>query len=179
MNSVAGTISHCGQRPVKRIILGSLLVVTLSVAAGIVNAAPSPNRPQCNKALTITNAQSLRFGDILAAGSGAVTITPAGSRSSTGGAIAAGGVSSPAIFNVSTLASCGTLSHSLLLPASITLNSGANNMTVNTFVSALSEPTLVNASGSGQVGVGATLHVGNNQAAGNYSGQFLIEIVFQ
>lgn len=179
MSTVVQAIRYWRHMSVKRITWALLLIMTLLTAAGVVSAAPPPNRPQCNKALTIANTQSLQFGDILAAGSGTVTISPTGARSSTGGAIAAGGVSSPAIFGASTLAGCASLGHSLLLPASINLTSGGNTMTVDTFASALSVPTLVDAAGAGQVGVGATLHVGNQQAAGNYSGQFLIEIVFQ
>ncbi len=152
-----------------------LLVTVLSVHA----APKTPPIGHCNAQANIINLQGLNFGDIIAATAGIVAVDANGFRTSSGGVILAGGVVSEALFEITTTAGCSAHSHFINLPASIVLTSTTSSMTVDNFTSELSVPSLVDASGSGQVGVGASLNVNNSQASGNYSGQFTIEIVFQ
>ena len=55
------------------------------------------------------------------------------------------------------------------MPASVTISSGANNMTVNAFTSTPSATGTLSALGAQTVTVGATLNVGASQASGVYT----------
>lgn len=158
------------------------LCFALTLVAVVLNANAAPKVPprgHCNAQINIINLQGLNFGDIVAASSGNVTVDASGFRSSSSGVILAGGLVSEALFEIASAAGCSAHAHVINLPSSIVLTSATNTMTVDNFVSVLSVPTLVDQAGVGQVGVGATLNVGNSQPSGNYSGQFTIEIVFQ
>lgn len=145
-----------------------------------VHAAPkSPPLGHCNAQAEIINLQGLNFGEIVAVSSGNVSVDTNGFRSGSGGVVLVGGVVSEALFELTSQVGCAVYGHTILFPSSTTLSSGANTMMVDGFVHALITPALVDASGYGQVQVGATLHVGNNQPSGDYAGQFTMEIVFQ
>ena len=126
----------------------------------------------------ITNTRDLAFGQVAAgATSGTAVVTPAGTRSLTGGVTpgSSGGVTS-AQFTVSGIP---LFTYSIALPGSVVLSSGANTMTVNTFTSS--------PSGTGQIQLiigtqtltlGATLQVGANQSSGSYTGTFNVTVVY-
>jgi len=126
----------------------------------------------------ISNTRALAFGEV-AAGltSGTVVVTPAGTRTLTGGVTPgnSGGVTS-ASFTVSGIP---LFTYSISLPGSAILTAGANTMTVNTFTS--------NPSGTGQLQliigtqtltVGATLQVGASQGSGSYAGTFNVTVAY-
>src|SRR5688572_5100813 len=83
--------------------------------------------------ISITKTVDLDFGNVAASGvAGTVVITPAGTRSTTGG------VSLPVIAGTVTAASFdvagqGNYTYAITLPASVTITSGLNNMTVDAF----------------------------------------------
>lgn len=118
--------------------------------------------------LTITKTVDMNFGNVAVGGSlGTVIMDPAGSRSATGGVTlpATAGTVTAASFNV---AGQGTYTYAITLPSSdLTITSGANTMTVNTFTSTPSGTGQLTA-GAQTLTVGATLNVAASQAAGTY-----------
>jgi Mat/Ecp fimbriae major subunit len=65
----------------------------------------------------------------------------------------------------------------ITLDVSDTLTSGANTMTIDTFTNdAGGSPTFAAGTGNLSFNVGATLHVGANQAAGNYAGTYTVTV---
>src|SRR6185369_17010005 len=149
----------------------SILAVVLAAAALTLAA----NRPAAAQATTSANASAtivtaisltktadLDFGNVVASGSaGTVVLTAAGSRSVTGGAsLGNTGSTAAAAFTVAGQASA---TYSVTLPASATITSGGNNMTVNTFTSSPSGTGTLSGGGSQTLSVGATLQVGVSQ----------------
>ena len=102
---------------------------------------------------------------------GTVVISTGGAKSVTGGATDFGGVDSQGQFELQSDNEGESLN--CTLPGSITVTSGGNTMTVDTFTS---NPLLSNIMPSGEdkidVDIGATAHLAAGQAAGNYSGSF-------
>lgn len=119
--------------------------------------------------ISITKTLDLDFGNVAASGAaGTVVITPAGTRSTTGGVslpVIAGTVTS-ASFNV---AGQGNYTYAITLPASVVISSGANNMTVDAFTSTPTATGTLSAGGTQTVNVGATLNVNASQASGLYT----------
>jgi hypothetical protein len=129
---------------------------------------------------SFTNSRLLSFGKFVAGPGGSVTVTTAGARSSVGVLLVGTSASSAAFTwsdnsgaNASKLCAIG-------LPAdgTVTLTSGANTMTLKTFTSTPSVPTMMTA-GSLNFTVGATLTVKANQAPGTYSGSYSVTITYQ
>lgn len=149
-------------RSIGRAALGAVLLFlpwTLSAGAvGIVNDIP------------------LSFGTLISGPtSGTATVTSGGVTTTTGGVIAFGGGSAPASFTI-TIAQ-GNPNYTILLPASANLIGPGGPMIVDGFGSTpgngghIRPPT-----GFQTMTVGATLHVGANQAPGTYSGTFDITV---
>lgn len=158
------------------LVTGCILFLLVLSHASNVNARGVNG---CNNWLSLINAQSLSFGNIVAATAGNVTVDADGVRTSSGGVILTGGVVSAAIFDVTTRRHCHHHAFTITLPSSIILSSGSNNMSVNNFVTTVVPATLVTQQGSGQIRAGATLDVASNQPSGNYSGQFTIDVIFE
>jgi hypothetical protein len=129
-----------------------------------------------NRTPVVTATSNLAFGRIVAASGGTVTISTAGVRSKTGGLVLIpGGTVSGAGFSLTEGGTGKSLTwRTITLPASATLSSGANTMTLSNFVS--DPATTMVGSGRTDVKVGASLTVGANQAAGNYSGTFSVTV---
>ena len=126
--------------------------------------------------ISISKTADLNFGDVVASGSlGTVVLSTAGARSTTGGASLGNGAAvTAAAFTVNGQASA---TYAITLPASATVTSAGNTMTVNAFNS--------NPSGTGTLTggtqnllVGATLNVGASQATGTYSGTFDVTVTY-
>jgi len=60
----------------------------------------------------------------------------------------------------------------------VTINSGANTMTVGMFTSNPSGAGTLSAGGNQTLSVGATLNVGAGQATGTYSGIFSVTVTY-
>lgn len=121
--------------------------------------------------IATTAVQDLAFGKFFPGSGGSVIISTSGARSSVAGVtlVSGGSVHHEANFSVTGRAGAN---YAIYLPAGpITLVSGANTMSVNTFVSDPFHGQL-GSSGSENVGVGGTLKVANGQAPGNYTGAF-------
>ncbi|MBE7171974.1 MAG: DUF4402 domain-containing protein [Williamsia sp.] len=120
--------------------------------------------------IAITKTADMNFGNVaVSTTAGTVVLTPAGSRSATGGVTlpATAGTVTAAAFDVTGIAD---YTFSITLPSAdlvLTRNSGTETMIVNTFTST---PTTTGTltSGAQTVNVGATLNVAGSQAAGTY-----------
>ena len=118
--------------------------------------------------ISIAKTADMNFGNIaVAASTGTVVLAPAGSRTRTGGVTlpVIGGPVSAATFTVS---GSGTLTYAITLPsAALTITSGGNTMTVDTWTSTPSATGTLSG-GTQTLTVGATLNVGASQASGTY-----------
>ena len=118
--------------------------------------------------IAIANAGNMNFGNIaVSASAGTVVLSPASVRSITGGVTlpAVTGTVTAAAFTVTGL---GSSTYSIQLPASYTITSGGNSMTVNAFTSTPSGIGTLSG-GTQTIQVGATLNVAASQAAGSYT----------
>ncbi len=118
----------------------------------------------------ISNTANMSFGNVaVGALAGTVVLTPAGGRTPTGGCTlpATAGTVSAAAFNVTGAAN---YTYSITLPsAALTISSGGNNMTVDTWTSNPTPTGTLSGAGSQVLTVGATLNVVGSQAAGTYT----------
>lgn len=150
----------------------------LTVGAAFGATASSNASADIVPAIAISNTAALEFGQVASSGStGTVSISAAGVRGSLGGVTLGNQITvSAASFDVTGAANN---TYAITLPSSITLDDGASHtMTVDTFVSS---PTVVasgtlSALGAQTLTVGATLHVGINQVAGDYTGSFNVAV---
>jgi hypothetical protein len=112
----------------------------------------------------------MNFGNVaVSATAGTVVLTPAGSRSLTGGVTlpTIAGTVAAASFNVT---GANNYTYTITLPASaLTISSGSNNMTVTSFTSNPATTGTLSATGAQTLNVGATLNVNASQAAGTYT----------
>ncbi len=129
--------------------------------------------------LSISNSIALEFGNV-AVGStaGAVIMTPAGARSTTGGVTlpTTAGTVTAASFTVAGQANYG---YSITLPTSVSLDdNNSHTMLVNTFTSnpAAGANGVLSAGGTEVLTVGATLNVGASQVAGTYESDTDFEV---
>jgi hypothetical protein len=165
-------------------------VLLIALVAGIL-LAPSAEAQQSTAtasanatatmitAIAITRTAHMNFGDVVTGASlGTVVLSAAASptRSATGGTkLGNSTVVSSAIYSVT---GEGSSTYSITLPTSdVTLTSGGNSMTLNTFTSSPSGTGTLS-SGSQTLYVGATLHVGANQASGIYTGSFDVTVTY-
>jgi hypothetical protein len=120
--------------------------------------------------IAISKTVDMNFGNIAVSpiNSGTVIMTPAGSRSKTGGVTlpAVAGTVTAASFNVTGL---GTSTYAITLPGTITLTGNpSGTMTVDNFVSNPSGTGALTA-GAQVLSVGGTLNVDAAQTAGTYT----------
>jgi len=128
--------------------------------------------------ISLAKVADLGFGAVFAgASTGTVVVTPAGARSSTGGATL--GAFLPGTAGSFTVTGALSAMYVITLPSSVTLSAtGGGTMTVDTFTSTPSATGTLNSSGSQALAVGATVHVGASQAQGNYSGTFNVTVAY-
>jgi hypothetical protein len=126
--------------------------------------------------VTITTDAPLNFGSLISSpAAGTETVSSAGAVATTGGTIAFGNSAAPASFTISL--DEGKTDYSILLPSSATLTGTGASMRVDAFESTPPSGGRIKAKkGPQTMTVGATLHVGANQAAGSYSGTFTITV---
>lgn len=152
-------------------IIGFVVVITPSTEAQAATTSADASATIVTP-LAIVKVTDLLFGKLTAGGAGGtITMTPAGVRTAGGGVtlFTQGNISNAASFTVN---GEGTLTYAITLPPSdVTLISGSDSMTVNTFSSDPSGTGTL-AAGTQTLSVGATLNVAANQPAGNYTGNF-------
>ena len=144
---------------------GAMVLVLLSLP-GTVRAG----------AVQITNDVPLAFGSLISGATpGTITITSSGTTSTTGGVIAFGAGAAAASFTISI--EKGNPNYSIVLPSSANLIGTGAPMLVDGFESTPGNGGHVRPpTGFQDMTLGATLHVGANQAAGTYSGTFNITV---
>lgn len=159
-------------------ILGMVFLFTAVASAQGATASSNANA-RIISPISITNTAPLEFGNI-AAGTLAsvVRVTPAGVRSLvSGNAVLTGGGATPGASAFS-VAGEPNRTYDITLPASITIVSGANNMTVDTFTSNPTPTGTLSGAGAQTLDVGADLHVGASQASGDYTGTFDVTVIY-
>lgn len=134
--------------------------------------------------ITIENTSStpLNFGTVSRSSiAGTVTVPTSGNRTTTGGASVLGSSSfSAAPF---TVGGENDATFNISLPVNgtvvLTRTSGSETMAVNSFVSSVGTSPTLSSSGTATFVVGATLTVGANQVAGDYTGSFSVTVAYQ
>jgi len=153
----------------KKILAISVIMIAFSAGLFAQNQATATATAVIVTPISITQTADMSFGNIIASvGGGTVVLTPGGARTPAGVTFpAVGGTVTAASFNV---AGQANLTYSITLPASHTINSGANSMLVNAFTSStLSGTATLSGAGTDVLTVGATLNVGAAQPAGTYT----------
>ncbi len=161
------------------ILVGSALMILLSSSllaqSGALASASSEAR--IVSGLALVNLENLSFGQVVRSNTpGEVIIDVAGSRTSTGGvALGQNGNARAASFQA---AGENGYSYTVTLPSSIVLTreGGSETMVVDNFISSVTNHVFTN--GTQEFSVGATLHVGANQATGTYSGRFDVTAMY-
>jgi len=134
--------------------------------------------------ITVDEGSQLQFGDLIATSTSySVTIAPAGTRTSTGNAAFFTETGYSAVsFTVTGEAGA---SYNITLPTEILLEGAGDDMALTNFIdnkngsSSISGTTGSYEAGSDSFTVGATLTVGANQAAGEYSATFPVTVAYQ
>lgn len=148
----------------------ALVACVLSIEALAAPPPGVPRRNQCDNNLVAVMVQDLSFGDYEGLAGGTITVTPNGTRTSTG-PVLAGGIVTAAAFDVSnTLAGCDYYPIRIRLPNTATL-SGPTTMIADNFTNNPASMFTLSATPGvpTRVYVGADLNSGNNQAGGGYT----------
>ena len=155
----------------KQLLTISIALMSIGITNSVMAQATASAKDTIITPISIVKAVDMNFGNIaLQAGTwGTVVISPAGTRTITGG------ITLP--INLGTVASAeftvggeGTYTYAITLPSTdYTITTGTGEtMVVNTFTS--TPTTTGTLSGGAQtVNVGATLNIGTSQVAGNYT----------
>jgi hypothetical protein len=168
----------------------SMLFVAIVLMAGITlnlnaqNSASTDAGAKIVSALTLTKTTNLHFGTMaIPTGATNLVLATDGSRTPTVPANITLLSQAPLATNAAyTVAGSATSTYAITLPASVTIVSGGNNMTVSDFVAKpASKPAnsltgTLDLSGADSFVVGATLQLSNAQAAGVYSGTFNVSV---
>ena len=145
-----------------------LLVIAFTFNAYSQVSATSTATATIVAPITISKVIDLNFGNVAVGNtSGTVKLTPAGVRSSTGGAVLTTVVGTVSAASFTTTGQVGS-TYSITLPnAPTTLKSGGNTMTCDQWTSS-PRPDGILTTGTQTITVGATLNVTANQATGVY-----------
>ena len=119
--------------------------------------------------IAIVKTVDMNFGNVAVSPTvaGTVVLAPNSGRTATGGVTLPVITGTVAAAGFTVTGQAGT-TYSITLPCSITLTSGANTMTVNSFTSTPT-PTGTLTGGTENITVGATLNVNAAQASGLYT----------
>ncbi len=166
-------------------LLASLFVMVLATqrvnAEGPASASASASaNATIITPIAIAQVADLNFGNIVAGtATGTVTVDTGGNRTSSTGITlpnATLGTVNAAEFTVTGLADA---TYAITLPGSIDISTtGGETMTVTGFTSNPSGTGTLAANGEQTLSVGATLNVGENQAAGDYTGTFNVTVAY-
>jgi hypothetical protein len=155
----------------KKLIILFIAVAGFGVSSYAQVSATATSAATIVTPITITKTVDMNFGNVsVNSNAGTVVLTPAGSRSVTGGATtpATAGTVTAASFDI---AGQANYTYSITLPGGATTLTHTNNtdtMTADTWTSSPTPTGTLNGSGAQTLTVGATLHVGASQLAGVY-----------
>ena len=164
----------------KKVTFTSLAIVIALFTTGTAFAATSATANATANivtAISITKSVDLQFGNIVSSvGASTVILSTAGVRTGTA-IMSTGGTGATAASFAVTGDAGSTYAITLPTTATLTTTPGAETMTVDSFGS---NPSGVGTltSGSQNLLVGATLHVGAGQVAGSYSGTFDVSVAY-
>ncbi len=156
------------------VLMAGTGLAALSTSQAWADSANSSADAEVVTPIGISNTTGLNFGRVAETGvAGTVVLDTASARTPTNVDLLSGGTVTAATFAVT-----GEVSeaYSITLPASATIISGANNMTVDTFTHDAGGAPALDGSGNDSFNVGATLNVGAAQAAGSYTGTFAVTV---
>ena len=155
----------------KSLVIAAIAIVSANSSFAQASATASASATIVTP-ISIAKVTDMNFGNVAVSATlaGTVILAPASTRT-TGGA---GGVTLPAVTGTVAAASFtvsgqATYTYAISLPATKTLTSGGNNMTVDNFTSTPSATGTLGAGGTQTLTVGATLNVAAGQAAGTYT----------
>lgn len=158
-------------------LLGLALAGVFGAADVLAATATSNVGASIVPAISIAKTADMEFADVVASGSaGTVVLSTAGARSVTGGATLGNGTGAAAA--AFTVSGDPSSTYSISLPASATITSAPNTMTVDTFTSSPSGTGTIGGGGTQTLTVGATLQVGASQAQGTYTGTFDVTVAY-
>jgi len=151
------------------ILIAILLVVGFSTNAFAQATATASTTATIVTPIGISKTVDMNFGNVATNGAvGTVVLTPAGTRTLTGGVTLPAASGSPTAASFAVTGS-GTYTYTITLPASpITLAGTTAGVTVGTFVSNPASPGALTA-GAQTVLVGATLNLPVSVVAGSYT----------
>jgi Domain of unknown function (DUF4402) len=168
------------------IAFGALMGATPALA----DSTPATAKAVIVRPLSFIKVQDLDFGSLIASGTaGTAVIAPGGTRTVTGGVLAAASTFQPARF-----AGDGAPGQTVTISVSansytLTRAGGTQTMTIDTFVIGSSPITTItttplgftigSATGIFNFPLGATLRVGANQTPGVYTGTFTVILNYQ
>jgi len=145
-------------------------IVAVAILAGVMPAVAA-----CNKTITITQLQAIRFGTIApATAGGRVTVAATGSESAPSGFALAGGAAAGS-FRVTGTNSCIV---SIAFGAGSLLGPGTAMTVTNFTTNAGANPKLSPAGGQLTFAVGADLVVNAGQTGGAYNGTYTITVTY-
>jgi len=151
------------------------LIVAISSVSSSAYAISATSNARVVTPLAITQTTALEFGSF-ASSATAGSITQAGVVTGGVTAVASGSTRSGGVFAV-TGESSATTAYTFNFPATATITSGVNNMTVAlTLASGTSARTLT--SGTNTVTINGTLTVPANQVAGAYTGTYSVTVAY-
>ena len=152
--------------------LAALSTAQAFAAGAIVDADAEVATP-----LTISNTTGLSFGRLGPTGiAGSVTLSTSGTRTASNVDLLPGGTVSAAAFDIS---GEPNEAYTITFPASATISSGGNNMTVDTFTHDAGGSPALDGSGNDSFNVGADVAVGGSQPGGAYTGTFSVTVDYQ
>ena len=156
------------------VLMTSVGLMALSSSQAWAASAKSSADAEVVVPIGISNTAGMNFGRVAPTGvAGTVVLDTAGGQTATNVDLISGGTVAAARFVVRGGASEG---YSITLPASATISSGANNMTVDSFTHDAGGSPALDGRGNDSFNVGATLNVGAAQAAGTYTGAFAVTV---
>lgn len=153
--------------------VASALVVSGASGAMAVDATGTASAVIAS-AITISETSQMSFGTVAASATqaGSVVLSAAGSASDSNITRLSGATPAAGTFTVN---GANSATYAVTLPSSaVTLTSGANTMSVNSFTT--NATGTLSSGGSEVFGVGATLSIGANQASGSYTGSYTVTV---
>jgi hypothetical protein len=171
----------------KVLVLFAVIVMITTYSANLM-AQATENTSAAAKVVTplsITETSSLHFGTmaVLAGTPGTCVLSTQGSRSQTGGVNLSvqAPTASNAAYNVS---GAVNTTYAITLPSTITVSSGADNMTIGSLLARTASAGTdgltgtLSAGGTDNFTIGGTLNVAAGQATGIYTGSFDVTVAY-